>query len=291
MVFQEKATQTEQFKNQHRKYFGLTSKNVLQFASSLILPLMLGVFTVVITFEQQKVARQQRLEDKEESRMLRKQDREDSRLQREDDKNESQQLRDQAWTLAQNAQEAQRNDRIDEYRNQVLIDYIKEIGDLLEKKNGSLTSDPLTHTIARAKTLNILRQLDGSRQIHVIRFLCEAGQLTNTNKSTALDISTAELIDIDFRKTGRLLYTGKISFAGVSLGDSTFSEMDLLNVNFSSARFFNVDFSSALLDNVNFSSAWLDHVNFSSARLLNVNFSSASLFNVNFSSARFGNID
>jgi hypothetical protein len=55
MVSQKQATQTEQVKDQDRKYFGLTRKNVLRFASSLILPRMLGIFTVVITFEQQKV--------------------------------------------------------------------------------------------------------------------------------------------------------------------------------------------------------------------------------------------
>jgi hypothetical protein len=54
-----------------RRFCGLSVKDGLQFLSSLILPLMLGVFTVVITFEQQKIARQQRLEDKIELKQQR----------------------------------------------------------------------------------------------------------------------------------------------------------------------------------------------------------------------------
>jgi uncharacterized protein YjbI with pentapeptide repeats len=292
MVFQEKATQTEEFKKQYRKYCGLTSKNVLQFASSLILPLMLGIFTVVITFQQQTLARQQRLEDKVESR-----------LQRDDDRKELHEQRQQDWNISQTAQAIQNKVVIDQYRDEVLVAYIKEIGDLLEKKNGSLTSHSLTHTLARVKTLNTIRQLDGSRQIHVIRFLCEAGQLINTNESTALDISTAELTDIDFRKTGRLLTNTKISLAGVYLVNSTFSNMDLLNVNFSFATLDNVNFSSSKwVHNVNFSSAqlydvnfasaaWLANVDFSSAGLHNVDFSSVGLYDVNFSSSQLENVD
>jgi uncharacterized protein YjbI with pentapeptide repeats len=275
MVFQEKATQTKQFKSQHRKYCGLISKNMLQFASSLLVPLMLGIFTVVITLEQQKVASQRRLEDKQQ--------------------------RDQDLYISQIEELAQIKAASIRYQSEVLVAYIKEIGNLLEKEDGSLTSDPLTHTLARVKTLNTIRQLDGSRQIHVIRFLWEAGQLSYTKKSHALDISTAELNDIDFRKTGRLLDSRALSLGGVYLVNSTFSNMDLRDVdfsfatlniaNFSSAQLDNVDFSFATLDNVTFSSAQLKNVDFSSAKgLYDIKFSFARLSVVNFSSARFGNI-
>jgi hypothetical protein len=100
MVSQEQATQTEQLQNQYRQYFSLTSKNVLKFVSSLILPLMLGVFTVVITFHQQKVAREQRIEDIRLARQQRLEDKNESRLQREQDKNESQLQRNQHWDIA-----------------------------------------------------------------------------------------------------------------------------------------------------------------------------------------------
>ena len=64
------------------------------------------------------------------------------------------------------AQAAQNKATSDRYRDEVLVAYIKEIGDLLRENNGSLTQTALTHTLARVKTLNTIRQLDGPRQIH-----------------------------------------------------------------------------------------------------------------------------
>ncbi len=82
-------------RSQHsRRCCGLSVKDGLQFLSSLILPLMLGVFTVVITFQQQKLAQEQRIEDMNVARQQRLEDRNESQLQREDDKNESQSKRD-----------------------------------------------------------------------------------------------------------------------------------------------------------------------------------------------------
>jgi uncharacterized protein YjbI with pentapeptide repeats len=275
MVSKEQATQTEQLQNQYRKYFGLTGKNVLHFLSSLIVPLMLGVFTVVITFHQQKLAQEQRNEDMQ---LLREQ--------RLEDKNESRAQRKQEWDIAIKNQEIQNQMAIDRYRDEVLVAYIKEIGELLEKNNGSLTSDSVTRTLARVKTLNVLRQLDGSRQIHVIRFLYEARQLSNTNESDAIDISKTELTNIDFRELTLLMIIEKISLAVIHLQNCTFSSMVLINVNFFFARLENVDFSSAELYSANFSSAKLYGANFSSALLLDVDFSSAKLYGINFSSAK-----
>jgi uncharacterized protein YjbI with pentapeptide repeats len=302
MVLQEQAAQTEQLTNQDRKYIGLTRKNMLKFLSSLILPLMLGIFTVVITFEQQKVGRQQRLEDqqlarlqrledKNESRLQREQDKNESRLQREQDKNESRLQREQEWNISQIALAAQSNAIADRYRDEVLISYIKEIADLLKENDGSLTSDPLTAILARAETLNTIQQLDGSRQPHVIRFLYEAKQLSNVDERTALDISSAELTDIDFHKSAFILGNGKISLAGVSLINCTLSDIQLTTINFSSAVLDIINFSSANLDKVNFASAQLFNVKFSSAELYDINFSSAVLYDINFLSAGLDNVN
>ena len=144
MFVREQATQTMRVQSSKHSYFGITGQSLLKFLSSLMLPLMLGIFTIVITFQQQKVARQQRLEDKNESRLQREQD----------------------WNIAQLAQAAQNKATSDRYRDEVLVAYIKEIGDLLRENNGSLTQTALTHTLARVKTLNTIRQLDGPRQIH-----------------------------------------------------------------------------------------------------------------------------
>lgn len=269
MFVREQATQTMPFRSPDRSYFGVTGHNLLKFLSSLILPLMLGIFTVVITFEQQKAARQQRLEDKNESRLQREQD----------------------WTIAQLAQTAQNKATSDRYRDEVLVAYIKEIGDLLKENKGSLTQTPLTHTLARVKTLNTIRQLDGPRQIHVLRFLYEAKQLINTDESFPLDISTAKLIDIDFRTFTPSNKLERLSLTGVYLHNCTFTGMTIEAVDFSSSHFTYSDFSSTEFSKSNLSWTRFDHLSFASAKFKVVNFSSAKFQNVDFSKVKFESVN
>ncbi|CAF4438060.1 unnamed protein product, partial [Rotaria sp. Silwood2] len=73
------------------------------------------------------------------------------------------------------------------------------MGQLLANNSGSLTSNKVTATLARVKTLNVFRQLDPQRNIRIIRFLYEAEQLTEIHENSSLDLSTTKLIDIDFR--------------------------------------------------------------------------------------------
>ena len=166
----------------------------------------------------------------------------------------------------------------------MLVAYIKEIGDLLKESHGSLALQPVTATLARVNTLNAIRQLDGSRITHILRFLAETGQLTDTNESTALDISTTELIDIDFSSLKTNKKIQKLSLTGVALRNCTFQNGHLQNTAFSSTLFDNVSFSSVDFTNVNFSFAEFRNVQFLLGRSDNVNFSSAKLDNVDFSS-------
>ena len=192
----------------------------------------------------------------------------------------------------------------------------------MKENNGSLTSSRLTATLARVKTLNVLRQVDGSRKIHIIRFLYEARQLTNTNESVALDISTVELANIDFHNSTWSGVIENMTLAGVYLRNCTFDTTRLIDrVNFTSARFDHVNFSSTILDAVifsfsrfrfanfpytrlyhvdissamisdtNFSLTNFTHANFGSTWFKNVNFSSAWISQVNFSSAWFSRVD
>lgn len=82
----DQSTMTEHPESSNRRFCRLTTKEILSHISSLFLPLMLGVFTAVITFHQQNVGVKQRLEDREIAREQREQDRNISREQREQDK-------------------------------------------------------------------------------------------------------------------------------------------------------------------------------------------------------------
>ena len=88
---------TEHQKNHTRN---TRMNGMLKIASSLLLPMMLGIFTVVITFHQQNVSKQQRLEDRQLAREQREQDLNLSSLQRAQDKEDARLQREQDLTIA-----------------------------------------------------------------------------------------------------------------------------------------------------------------------------------------------
>jgi hypothetical protein len=95
MLVRKRIVSSKRRRQRSRRFCGLTVKDALQFLSSLILPVMLGVFTVVITFQQQKLAQEQRIEDMNVARQQRLEDRNESQSQREQDKNDSRLQREQ----------------------------------------------------------------------------------------------------------------------------------------------------------------------------------------------------
>ena len=139
-----------------RVVFGLTIKDILSLIASLILPLVLGLFTITTTNNQQ-------------NEVIRQSER-DSFQRRQEWQMESNQS-DRQWNVANKQNELQRELALEKYRDEVLVTYTTQIGELLEKGNGSLTSSPIIATIARVKTLNIIRQLDPLRSSNAIRFL------------------------------------------------------------------------------------------------------------------------
>jgi len=258
----EQATQTDRVNR------CLTSNNALHLLSSLLLPLILGIFTVVITFEQQRITRQQWLADKNESRLQ----------------------REQELQIAIDERTVQTRMNQERCKDELLVAYIKEIGDMLQENNGSLTSNKLTHILARAKTINAIGQLDGFRQTLILRFLYEADQLTITDRYDTLDISTAQFVNIDYEKFKEISQTKNISLTGVHLLNCTFVNYGIGLMNLSLARLHNVNFSSADLQHIKFSSALLHNIDFSESTLADVTFLSARLFQVIFSGVRFANV-
>lgn len=63
ITHQEKSTQTARLSTNTRIVSNVKIKDGFKFISSLLLPLVLGVFTFVVTFHQQDAAKQQREED------------------------------------------------------------------------------------------------------------------------------------------------------------------------------------------------------------------------------------
>jgi hypothetical protein len=99
--------------------------------TSLILPLMLGILTVVIANNQHKaVIRQQERDVK---------------------------LRELETETERNRNELQWRISDERYRDELLVTSTKDVGELLKGTSDSLTSNPLLAALARAKTFNTIR--------------------------------------------------------------------------------------------------------------------------------------
>ncbi|CAF0923507.1 unnamed protein product [Adineta steineri] len=245
MIFPERSTQTDRSSRVARHFNSLKTADVLKFLSSLLLPLALGIFTVVITFQQQQAAKQQRDED----RMA-------SDKQRDQDKNLSD----------------------EKYKNERLDTYVKEMGRLLEKNKGSLVSKDYLATLTRVKTLNIFRQLDPQRNTRIIQFLHEAKQLQETQEHRSLDLSAAKLRDIDFRHVAvdeKELRSTDFRFTKASYTD--FRQTTAVSIDFSFAILTHSIFMDANIKHTKFNVANLNNVTFSRANLYKVDFSGSDV--------------
>ncbi|CAF4411907.1 unnamed protein product [Rotaria sp. Silwood2] len=309
-----------------KTYFGLTINDFLRLISSLLLPLALGIFTVVITFHQQNVATKQRLEDRALAERQREQDLNISREQRLQDLNmfaiqreydlnisrEQHQLdkdiaeerRIQENIIAEkqrNLSEQQRAHELkiaqEQLRDSLLVNYMNDIGLLLKNNNGSLTSDSVTAILARAKTLVAIQQLDAARNAFLIQFLYEAKQLING--ANPLDISDADLNGIDLssetifhKKLHNLSLTGtvlrNVSFSKCDLSYANFSGSDLRDARFIETKLDYVDFSRSSIVRTDFSDAVLRYTKFIDVQSRRIIFRHADLTNASFISSVLG---
>ena len=308
---------SESSEQRSRRLCGLNLVDSLRIISSLLLPLTLGIFTVVLTFHQQNVATKQRAEDRQLAREQREQDLNISReqrqqdlnmfaLQREQDLNISreqrkldkelaEQMRKQEEFLAEkqrNLSEKQqvheRNIAQQQVEDSLLVAYMNDIAYLLHENNGTLTGNLLVSVIARAKTLAAIRRLDASRNSHLIRFLYEAKQLTNGNNP--LDLSGAELNGIHFDSVSIFHGTLRdLSLVGAFLRNSSFRRTDLSNSNFSGSDLTDAHFSDSKLDDADLSNATLVRANFNQTFLTRSRFDFSSTRRATFGQATIYN--
>ena len=264
----------------------LSINHILRIVSSLILPLMLGSFTIFITVYQHMSAKTDRREDLKRADIQRNNDLKRFENQRREDRNELRLQREQELFIAKANRELKNVVAGNQYQDVIFKDYIKEIGDLMKENNGSVTSNRITIALARVKTLIVLRQLDGSRQTHVIRFLYETAKISDTDEPIAVVLKTAELTNVNFQQ---ITWSGKIenmSFPDIIIRNCTFGERTKISlVSFASTRFHTVNFSAARLTDVDFSFTNFRYGNFASATIINADFSSIMMSTSNFSKA------
>lgn len=291
----------------HRRCCTLFCKHCIKFTSAIILPLLLAIFTVVITLEQRKDSEQQRLEDREMAReqrqqdlnmsiMTRENDRDIARLQREMDEKK----REQDLMIANQRQiddnlnaKKQRNmsRELDELRykherekyfDQLFVSYMSEIGELLEKHNGSLTSNAASAALASAKTLQVLLHIGPIRAAQLIQFLYKANQLTRGQ--APLDLTGAPLNNIDLSGLSPL---SRISLVGAYLINASFVDQDMFQADFSRTQLYNAKFIRTNCDQATFEGAFMINTDFSQSHCINATFHHANISFANMSQAIF----
>ncbi len=174
----------------------------------------------------------------------------------------------------------------DQQRQTTLITCIDEIRDLLLNK-GLKTSQPNDEirVVARAQVLSTLRQLDGARKGLLVRFLSQAGLVTDTvnGNNVIIDLTGANLADADLGSTtptlnllqDRGLIT--IPLNNVDLTDARLADADLRGGNLRGASLTEANLGGADLTVANLSDADLGGADLIGARLDDANLRSASL--------------
>ncbi|CAF1287428.1 unnamed protein product [Adineta steineri] len=277
----------------HHVCCGLKIKDVLQIISQLLLPLILAIFTIIITFDQRSENRIQRNEDRSLAEEQRLQDLNISREQRENDRwiaEEQRQhdkqiaidkrtnddlnadiqrnmTRDQRMYELDIEQERYKKDH-EKYLDNLLLSYYNEMGVLFQNTNGtSLAFNPIIFSLARAKTLNVIEQVGPIRSRHLIMFLYGANQLTIQNKS--LDLTEAYLNNIDLRSQRTLI---NIHLVGAYLNNASFDGQDLSYANFQNAHLNNASFKGSICIGTRFDGAYLNNADFTSANITHASF-------------------
>lgn len=220
----------------------------LKLTLSALIPLMIGVFTIVTTILQQKSSYQQREQDKHDAHLL----------------------REQSHRLADNLQ-----------KESVLVNYLNDISNLLMSQNHTKI---LIHI--RTKTLTSLRQLDADRKRYLLLYLYESELLyqdLDYQNPLGLKISGADFNGIQFIGT---IYN-KCSFVRIHLFDvylsnTSFNECYIDRSNFSYSKMSNAKFFQGTLIRVTFKFSLLDNTCFCYMKLSMMNFVGATLVEANF---------
>ena len=144
---------------------------IIKLLAAILVPLMIGIFTVVTTMQESKTAR----------------------LQRETE------MRQRAIDALKTKEQQERDDiRANEIRIQNIYDtFMKEMSSIVLKDNINLTIPEILFT--RSKTLLTLEQIDTKRKWYLIKFLYDSQLLyTNTFGMRYIDLAGVDLSNVKF---------------------------------------------------------------------------------------------
>jgi len=157
--------------------------------------------------------------------------------------------------LSRSERKNEREVMVDSQRELALQSYLDRMADLLAKEKLRITKNREMFTIARTRTLTVLRGLDGTRKGLVLRFLHEAGLIGE-------GIAIVKLNGADLRS---------VNLESASLRNAHLVSVDLAHANLSYANLSYANLSYANLDNGNLGNADLHGADLTEANLRDAN--------------------
>jgi hypothetical protein len=158
-----------------------------------------------------------------------------------------------AWWLRGEERKSEQRAALETDRRNLLETFFGQMQELL-LEHGLLESDSREEVveIARARTLHVLRSLDGERKGHVIRFLVDSGALARKTKGGG------------YKSVVRLSYA---DLSNARLENVHLEEVNLWCANFENANLTNAHLVRTNLPYAFMKGATLDHANLSRANL------------------------
>jgi uncharacterized protein YjbI with pentapeptide repeats len=197
----------------------------------------------------------------------------------------SQKQKNYEQDIASQARRLEREIARERVEERTIQNYFDKMTELLLKENlRSSEEEAEVHSIARSRTLAVLRDLSDIRKGKLLRFLHESKLIDADHK--IIDLRTADLSGANL--SGANLYKTNLSGANLSQADlsraylrwANLSEADLSNTNLSEA-----DLSEANLNNTNLSRANLCRADLSKAHLILSDLNQTDLSQANLSQA------
>ena len=190
---------------------------------------------------------------------------------REFEKTEKEQDRD----ISTRYNESEQSRNIDNQRENSLKDYFDSITELLLKHNLKSKRHDTVVDIARAKTLAVLKSLDGKRKGFVLIFLHNANLIKSGDP--VINLESADFSGLELENTElQDLFLGKVDFSNARLTGVHFSE-----VNFDGTIFKNADLSNGVFKNIIYRSTIFENSNLSGVSISNTSMSKSCITNTN----------
>ena len=253
-------------KSPKRKSFSLIQFTKL-FAAILV-PLMIGAFTVVTTLQDSSGARSQR-----EADLIRIE--REAQLQQAAE--ERQRIADQ---LKSHEEQSYRDRAANELRiEQVYDSFMRDVSPIVLKPNGNLTMVELL--FIRSKTLLTLDQIDLKRKWYLIKFLYDSQLLYVRDMGYQfVDLAAGDLSHVKFGSAGKIdrkINLEKIRLSNMDLFNTSFDNVmlryarldysDLNHSSFYMVSFFSISFVQVNLENSKFFLTQLQNISFTKCNL------------------------